>query len=186
MSASATQGDHNYRTCSIARYLGNIWAPCRRWGKYDALRNSYFTVAYESLRHLRRRDRENGSHGNDSWTERHIDKDKLTMPGPGCSFTEPIYPEDIDLPADFECIVWFAFVPVIETSFKFLDRDRRSTTSINDFSKHLLYPLAFSLERTPGWPRCLSTGSLELDTSRGAASPNTFRSPSSWLIALLF
>ena len=31
------------------------------------------------------------------------------MPGPGRSFTEPIYPEDIDLPADFECIVWFAF-----------------------------------------------------------------------------
>ena len=77
-------------------------------------------------------------------------------------------------------------VPVNETSFKFLDRDRRSTTSINDSGKHLLYPLAFCLECTPGWPRCISTGSLELDTSCRTASPNTFRSPSSWLIALLF
>jgi len=40
-------------------------------------------------------------------------------------------------------------------------------TAINGSGKHLLYPLAFCLERTPGWPRCISTGSLDLNASRG-------------------
>ena len=67
-----------------------------------------------------------------------------------------------------------------------MNRDRRSETSINDSGKHLLYPLTFCFgTHTRLTLAPIPTGrSLELDTSRGATSSDTFRSLSSWPVAI--
>jgi len=64
-------------------------------------------------------------------------------------------------------------VPGIETSFKFLDREKRC----------MCVRANIYLEYTPD-NLSVSTGSLELYTSRGATSHDTFRSPSSWPVAI--
>ena len=81
------------------------------------------------------------------------------------------------------CPLRRACIPGIETSFKFPDRDehRRQILTMSANICHTLQPSVRNVHRIN---LCLSTGSLQLNTTRGATSPDTFRSPCSWPVAI--